>query len=374
MSEYQNRKELQEMIVRYLDGIATPQEKRFVEEYYEYITANPRQSAAKGRIIDVRRKSYKILLRYAAALIAVACVALLGLQLIKSPSNPIASVGHSNPPSTDIAPGGDKAILTLSDGRRIVLDNSDNGTLAQDGKSSIIKKDGQIIYNFSGDFAANEQDAVDQLTYNTMTTPRGGQYKLILPDGSMVWLNAESSITFPTSFPGNERSVSVTGETYFEVSKNEKKPFRVSMIDNIQLTVLGTKFNINAYPDELHTAATLVEGSVQVRKRTAVETLEKGQQARIPANGNITLYNNVDVDKVIAWKNGSFSFNRTPLREVLRQIARWYDVDIIYDGQVPDLNFGGELKRNLALKDMLDILQKTGVQFRVEGKKLIVTS
>lgn len=296
--------------------------------------------------------------RYAAILFLVIGTAVFFLY--NKSDNPHFSASNPVPVTTpgDILPGTNKAILTLSDGKKIALTGGNEAL--NDGGVHIDKSDGKLVYG-----------STDIVAYNTMSTPRGGQYKLVLADGTQVWLNAASSITFPTAFAGAERLVEITGEAYFDVAKDKKRPFIIKSGET-QVRVLGTSFNINAYHDEITARTTLVEGQIIVKSNRAQKTVAPGQQAETLQNGNIELLNNVDVDQVVAWKNGSFSFNRTPLKEVMRQVARWYDVEILYESVIPDLKFGGELKRNLLLMDMLEILTKTGVHFRVEGKKLIV--
>jgi len=267
----------------------------------------------------------------------------------------------------DFLPGKNTAILTLADGSTIVLDSAKNGALTSQGNTKVIKlNNGQLAYSSSG--------ATNEVLYNTMSTPRGGQYKLVLSDGSKVWLNAASSIHYPTSFPGNERKVEITGEAYFEVAHDAKKPFKVS-VNNMEVQVLGTHFNVNAYRDERTINTTLLEGSVKVTKGSSMSILKPGQQAIIQQAGDdkkITVENNIDVEAVIAWKNGYFSFTNADMTAVMRQISRWYDVDIVYEGKIPDRKFGGEISRNLNASQALKILQASKVHFRIEGKKIIV--
>jgi transmembrane sensor len=264
-----------------------------------------------------------------------------------------------------VTPGSNKAILTLSDGSTIILDDTKNGRVAQQGGTQIAKlANGQIVYNASDNKPA-------EVVYNSLTTPRGGQFKLTLPDGSEVWLNAASSIKYPTAFIGNERKVEISGEAYFEIAHNAAKPFKVS-VNGMEVKVLGTHFNINAYNDEASVKTTLLEGSVTLTKGSAVTTLKPGQQAQLGNSGNIKVIDNVDIDQVVAWKNGYFSFNRSDLQTVMRQIARWYDVEIIYKGKIPERQFGGKIYRNSNLLEVLKILEESKVHFSIEEKKIIV--
>jgi transmembrane sensor len=263
----------------------------------------------------------------------------------------------------DVAPGGNKATLTLADGSVISLDEANNGTLTTQGDAKVIKLDGKILY----DLVANTKQTV----YNTISTPRGGQYQLVLPDGSQVWLNASSSVRFPTAFNGNERRVEITGEAYFEVAKDAGKRFIVS-VNNAEVQVLGTNFNINAYNDEEEVKTTLLEGSVEFVNASDHITLKPGQQSQLSKQGMITLENSVNLEEVIAWKNGRFNFENASIEMVMRQLARWYDVDIAYNGKTEDL-FVAEMPRGTKLSDALKALELTGkVRFEIEGKKIIV--
>jgi ferric-dicitrate binding protein FerR (iron transport regulator) len=265
----------------------------------------------------------------------------------------------------DRLPGGDKAMLTLADGSQIVLDSASNGILAQQGNTNIIKQqDGQLVYNANG-------TGTDEIAYNTLTTPRGGQYKITLPDGSKVWLNAASSIKYPAAFTGKDRKVEITGEVYFEVTKNASKPFKVQ-VNQQEVEVLGTHFNINSYSDEDAIRTTLLEGSVKINTSNGNSFLQPGQQAQLQKAGKIKLVNNVDLEETMAWKDGNFQFENSDIKTVMRQIARWYDVEIEYKGYVSK-HFIGTISRNVNLSQVLTMLQQTGeVKCIIEGKKVII--
>ena len=264
----------------------------------------------------------------------------------------------------DVSPGGDKAILTLADGSTIVLDDAQNGTLAQQGNAKIIKLGGKLSYDQTN---RNSREVV----YNTISTPKGGQYQLELPDGSLVWLNASSSIHFPTSFIERERRVDITGEAYFEVAKNLHKPFIVG-VNNSQVEVLGTHFNINSYNDEDEVKTTLLEGSVKFVNGATTSILKHGHKSQLAKNGSVKVASNVDVDEVVAWKNGLFDFESAGIETVMRQLSRWYDVEVEYNGKADDLFFA-EMRRNIKLSDALKALELTGkVRFDIQGKKIIV--
>lgn len=274
----------------------------------------------------------------------------------------------------DVAPGGNRALLTLADGTTIVLDSASDGTISQQGNINIKKLDnGLIIYSVNGKQVAENDEAF----YNTISTPRGGQYQVTLADGTKVWLNAASSIRFPVIFTGSERKVEITGETYFEVVKNKAMPFKVKTATT-EVEVLGTHFNVNAYTDEPSVNTTLLEGAVKISvlsyiTKPATQYLKPGQQAAILKSGKISVVDRADIEEVMAWKNGRFQFKSADLKSILRQIARWYDVDIEYRGNV-NLHFTGQLTRNDYVSKVFEKLALTGeVHFKVDGKKIIVT-
>ena len=265
----------------------------------------------------------------------------------------------------DVQAGSNKAVLTLANGAKILLDDAKDGRLAEQGSTRLIKRNGKVAYQ------AGHDDGSQPL-YNTITTPRAGQYRVALPDGSQVWLNAASSITFPTSFSGAGRNVAITGEAYFEVAHNASKPFIVS-INDTEIRVLGTHFDVMAYADEgaLHT--TLLEGSVRIRHGRDSGMLRPGQQSRLGPDGGLHIINNVDVEGVMAWKNGLIHFQNADLKTVMRQLSRWYDVDVEYRNGNFNHQFVGELPRSLSLCNVLKALEITAkLKFSVEGRKIIV--
>lgn len=274
----------------------------------------------------------------------------------------------------DIAPGGNKAILILMDGSSLVLDSSANGMISQQGNVSIQKlENGQLAYNVNGKEIKENEEGF----YNTISTPRGGQYHITLSDGTKIWLNAASSIRFPVVFTGKTRKVEITGEAYFEVAKNKEMPFHVKA-GSSEIEVLGTHFNVNAYFDEYSIKTTLLEGSVKVSNnleggKSSSVYLVPGQQAGINKAGKINVSNNADFEETLAWKNGRFHFKSADLSSILRQISRWYNVDIEYNGKV-DLHFSGQLTRNENVSKVLEKLELTGeVNFKIDGNKIIVS-
>lgn len=330
---------------------------------------------SKGRL----RKMYRL----AAASILLFMFGAGGYYLFsrieKSETNSKYQIAATSP--ADVQPGSNGAILTLSDGRQIILDSTGNGTLATESTTHIVKKGGQVIYHASGSGA--DVNVNTPVTYNTMSTPMGKEYQLVLPDGSKVWLNAASSITFPTSFTGKERRVAITGEAYFEVMplniKNGKGtvPFIVSINpashENTDIEVLGTHFNVNAYPDEDVIKTTLVEGAVRVRKGLESSVITPGQQAQMISNGGIKLIKNADVEEATAWKNGRFDFDNTKIEMIMRQVARWYNVEVIYKAKI-DEHYTVNILRNIPVSNLLKYLEMSGgVRFEIDENKIIVT-
>jgi len=273
---------------------------------------------------------------------------------------------------TDVTPGCNKAILTLANGNQIVLTDVKTGKIANDGGAVINKvASGEIIYNNANSAAENTI-----YSFNTITTPKGGQYHIVLADGTGVWLNAASSIKYPTAFSGDERKVEVTGEAYFEVIHNAAKPFRVVTGGQI-VEDLGTHFNINAYADEPAIRTTLLEGSVKVTDSENIALLKPGQQAitRFKTGSEIKVLDHIDTDETVAWKNGLFQFNKASIESIMLQATRWYNVDVSYaNGIKPTKTFTGNISRNSNLSQLLDILSYTGVRFEIDGRKIIVKS
>ncbi|SFD01116.1 FecR family protein [Chitinophaga sp. CF118] len=313
--------------------------------------------------------------RYIAAAISILFISMAAFYLINQNSTPDYSIEVRN---KDLAPGRNTATLLLADGSVITLDSAENGVLAQQGNAKVIKLDsGQLVY----EKGHNSSDAA--AAYNTISTPRGGQYQLQLPDGSKVWLNAASSLRFPTVFNDKERKVELAGEAYFEVAQvsvkaGKKIPFMVDILPSPgeasvgQVKVLGTHFNIMAYADEGDIRTTLLEGAVKVTKGASTTLLAPGQQAQMEEIGQIKLVENANIEEVMAWKNGYFQFNRADLPSVMRQIARWYNVDISYEGKIPDRKFGGKISREANASEVLKILELSDVHFRIENKQIVV--
>jgi hypothetical protein len=311
-----------------------------------------------------RRKKRKMY--YAAAAAIFICMISIGAYYFLKPEyqNQISSTQNSKIDKNDVNPGENKAVLTLADGSSIILDSNRNGTLATQGNTKILKLNGMVSYN-------NLSKKNNTVLYNTISTPRGGQYQLILSDGSKVWLNAASSLRFPASFSGKERKVELLGEAYFEVAKNAAKPFKVKT-NGMEVEVLGTHFNINSYEDESAIRTTLLEGSIKINKQGSSSLLKPGEQALLNKKGEIKIINHADVEEAIAWKEGKFQFDKADIHAVMRQIARWYDVDVAYQGSV-STHFGGTISRHVNLSQVLNMLHLTGeVKFEIKDRKVVV--
>lgn len=304
-------------------------------------------------------------LRYAAAATLVLGVS---AYFLLTPSSKEDLANQETPaPVKNIQPGGDRAMLTLADGTEILLDSAGNGSIAEQGNTRIMKQaDGQIVYGTNGSQAATSM-------MNTMRTPIGGKYQLTLPDGSKAWLNAASSITFPVSFPDNERSVKITGEVYLEVAPDKARPFSVSG-GNAKVQVLGTSFNMNAYDDEDNLKVTLLTGGVKVSDLPSKQSvvLSRGQQAQL-STAALSTVNNVDINKVMAWKNDLFNFEDINLEDAMRQISRWYGVKVIYAQGIPKTQLWGKMNRNTSFDRLLRNLKDIGVNYTVNDSKKELT-
>jgi len=309
---------------------------------------------------------YRLYTRVAVAAAVLLAIATGAYFLLNRTSSHEATATGSHHFKNDIPPGRNNAILVLADGHKINLDSSGNGNIAREGNTTIRKQDGELSYSPSQ--AAGKEPE----TFNTVTTARGNQYRLVLPDGSRVWLNAESSIRFRPAFAGQERRVEMTGEAYFEVKHNDKIPF-VVVVNGMEVHDQGTQFNINAYTNESLTNTTLVEGSVKVVKGANTSMLKPGQQAQVNGEGHIKLVKEADVEAATAWKNGQFMFQGNNIQSVMRQLERWYDIEVSYSGNVSKEEFVGAISRFQHISDVLMMLEKTRtVSFEINGRKVIV--
>ncbi|BAV04542.1 FecR family protein [Filimonas lacunae] len=387
-----NPTELLKLVKKYQEGTATPAEKDFIEQYYQHFHTQEKASAQWNndhkqqlennllqRInLQIEQEStpvVPVVPLYKRSLFKIAAAVLL---LATGTAIYIASQHtdnkHTATAQQDVAPGGNKATLTLADGSVIVLDNAGNGKLTSQNNFSVIKaSDGKIAY---------QQDSVASalvMQYNLLSTPLGGRYQVTLSDGTTVWLNSSSSLRYPTAFNGATREVELTGEGYFEVARNSAKPFHVIVPvkrageRKMDVKVLGTHFNINAYEEEQQVNTTLLEGSVVVGIGSQSKCIAPGQAAALDLYSQQLLVKNADTEGAVAWKNGRFAFHHQNIKEVMRQIARWYNVEIVYEGKISDEDFGGEIPCSENLSKVLKMLELTGiVHFRLEDRKVIV--
>jgi transmembrane sensor len=377
----------QQLLEKYKAGNCSPQEKAFIDRWYLQEAAKlpmpegPEDPIAEEQLIwnriaaelpgqsKVRTLSFR---KWAAIAASVLIIFSAGLYFyLNRPTKPNQFVALK---ASEIKAGGNMAILTLSGGKKIVINNQSSGTIATQGHTTITKNaNGQVTYTVARDNTDSEP------VYNTIETPAGYQFKVELPDGSKAWLNAASTLKYPVSFTGKERLVQLTGEGYFEVVHNPAMPFKVKTAHQTAKD-LGTHFNINAYPDEADTKVTLLEGSIEVTQAVtnSSKIIAPGQQAEI--TGQVFRIRQVNTAQAAAWKEGLFNFDHTDLHALMRQISRWYNIRVIYEGNVKDDQFFGEVERKYNLAEVLKVLELGGLHFRVEGpltgnqqKRLIVT-
>jgi transmembrane sensor len=314
--------------------------------------AEPSQAARTGPSQAPVRPLYARRWAAAAAVILLAGFGYLGYRQSSGKQKWTADIGPAIP----------KATLTLGGGQRISLDSLPIGTRLQQGNTLVSKADrGRLAYH-------QDQNAGEVVQYNTLSTPRGGTYQLTLPDGSRAWLNAASSITYPTAFRGSTRDVTVEGEAYLEVARNDQQPFRVHA-GSMDVVVLGTRFDVASYNDETTAYTTLLEGGVRVEAGSTQEKLKPGEQAVY--NGKLEL-RQTDTAIAVAWKNNLFRFDQVDIPSLMRQISRWYDVDVVYDGPPGDRTFYGGIDRNLPLSNILDALEKNGIHCTLDHHTLTV--
>ncbi|MDB5152918.1 MAG: hypothetical protein JWR54_1669 [Mucilaginibacter sp.] len=380
----------QELIDKYRKGTLSAEEEAMLEGWYLKLTAEQRLSISEKHLAQKKRAIWKnlqidngtakivklrVLAQIAAAAIVILAVGMLYFHQKDTTEQPVNHIAKN-----DIRPGGNKAYLTLANGKTIVLNTAANGQIANQAGTSVTKTgSGQLVYTLAQKSAANNPAEL-----NTITTPNGGQWQVLLPDGTKVWLNAASSLTYPVSFAAlKNRRVELSGEAYFEVAKDKTHPFIVHTIKQ-DVEVLGTHFNINAYADEQYTKTTLLEGSVYVTATTASiinglnsfarQTLKPGQQSVI-SNGDIKI-TAADTEAAIAWKNAMFYFENDNLENIMKRVARWYDVKIIYkSNQVKQELFSGRVSRAQNVSEVLKMLTLTGAaQFKIEGRNIIVTN
>ncbi|WP_146186642.1 FecR family protein [Pedobacter sp. HMWF019] len=361
------KEELQDMLHQYFEQEV---EAGNVEKQLAEQTAEELRPVLLSKI---RKKQPRYLIgkwiKLVAAAVVFLCVSVALYVFIPSRSEIRKETVQSAAPQKDIQPGSNKAILLLANGSKIILNEVKDGELARQNGVAIVKtKNGQLLNT-----SLSSASADTEMAYNTISTPRGGQYQVILPDGSRVWLNAASSLRYPAAFTGQSRLVELTGEAYFEVSKDASKPFKVSARGQM-VEVLGTHFNMNTYEDEQSMKTTLLEGSIQIAYQQMKSLLRPGDQAKITAGQAVPLKisRGVDTDEAVAWKEGYFQFNHANIQEVMRQLSRWYDIEVKYEGKQPSKEFGGAIQKDLPLSKVLNILEKSNVHFKVSGKEVVV--
>lgn len=367
-----NRQQAQDLLIKYNEGTASQKETRLLERWYiqesklQNSTPEPLDYAhiqieMWEKIERLKQPKEKLLwprIVAAASVILSLSAASYFLMHYQHPQELALAQ------ATQFAPGSNKAILTLANGREILLSGARKGKLVQQGSSSVTKlTEGRIAYN------SNQQNSNQKTIYNTITTPRAGQYSLILADGTKVWLNAASFIRFPTAFTGIDRQVELNGEAYFEVAHNRAKPFKVKSGGQV-VEVLGTHFNINSYSDESSVKTDLLEGSVKISANAKTMLLRPGQESVFSRSA--ILVQQANTQAAIAWKNGIFSFNHAELPTVMREIARWYDLEVSYEGAVPTASITGTVDRNVNASQFFQILKDLDVHFKIQGKRITI--
>ncbi len=369
------------LIDNYLADTASPAEQKLLEEYYKRLEASGRtelspqqeeilkaamyakirskMEAGTAPVIPMRRRLF---VRVAAAAAILILAAGYWMFIYNNKEDNRVVVQNEEVSVLDLPPGKDAAILTLPGGKQIILDST-TGTISKQDGATIVNLDGMVTYS------STEENKV---AWHTISTARGNQYQLVLADGSKVLLNSASSLRFPSSFTGTAREVElVNGEAYFDIAKNTAIPFHVKTRE-MMVAVTGTHFNVNAYDDEGAVATTLVEGKVSVNRDSHSLNIKPGQQAVF--NNNDFVIIQPDIQKVIAWKTGFFDFDNMDISAIMRQLSRWYDVDVIYEGKVTTEKFGGRISRQLPLSKVLKLLEENDVKFRLDGRRLVVRS
>lgn len=319
-----------------------------------------------------QKRTYKLwAIRIAASILLCMSIGLIIYRSYTPQSQQKTVINTTKPKVQDFLPGKNKAVLTLSNGNEVILDDTQSGKIANQGGVVISKlNDGQIAYS-SAHSGQKSTSSADQL--NTLTIPKGGQYQLTLPDGTLVYLNSASSLTYPTKFAGTDRKVTLSGEAYFEVAKNPKMPFIINVNNKQEIQVLGTHFNVEAYTDERVINTTLLEGSVKILYKNKQAILKPGQVA-INSMGTDLDIKPADIDEAMAWKNGLFIFNNENITTVMKKISRWYDVEVVFKGNMENVNFLGNYSRTKSLASLLKNIElMENVNISIEGRRITVT-
>ncbi|WP_427874762.1 FecR family protein [Flavobacterium sp. MMS24-S5] len=379
-----NETEFLELLKRHQNGTLSGEDKDKLDAWYLHKAANNTKQLSEYELADSYEhlksrlplvKQPKVITLWPRVAAAASIALLFGVGIFYFTKSEVG-VEQENiqvvEKPKEIAPGGNRGILTLSNGKQIVLsDISSKDIIAKEDQDEVtIKMDanGVITYVINPNADASEEDAN---SFNTLSTPTGGQYNIVLADGTKVFLNAVSSIKYPTQFNGDQRIVELEGEAYFEVAKNKSKPFLVKSA-NQTIEVLGTHFNVHAYNNESVVKTTLLEGSVAVSSKNQKAILKPGQQSNISESSSKIAVKEVDTEAAIAWKNGRFKFDNADLKSVMKQLERWYGIKVEYRGDVSDVRFNGGTFRNKNLSEVLKVLELSNIKFKVEGKTIIV--
>lgn len=354
------------------EGLTTTLSPEQLEQLQKWMWSRIHKTITPAEAGRPRRAGIRPLYRWSAAASVLLLLAAGSYLLVRRQKHPASLASTqpsiSYPVSHDASPGGNRATLTLADGTVISLDSAGNGVLSHTGGVTIVKQaSGRLVYHAPG----RNTGGSDAASYNTLSTPKGGQYRVVLPDGTAAWINAASTLRYPSRFSGKERRVELNGEAYFEVTKDPVKPFIVQTSD-MNVRVLGTHFNVMAYGEDHQHIATLLEGSVIVTRGSRQETLKPGQEARVSGGSDQVAVSDADVEEAIAWKDGLFQFEDVDLPTILAQVARWYDIRVVYAGQVPTDLYRGKISRYVPLSKLLKILEYNGAHFDINGNTVTV--
>jgi ferric-dicitrate binding protein FerR (iron transport regulator) len=372
-------KDLIYLIEKYLEGNCTAAEKQEVELWFEEYVAGDREyydddesqikQAAERSLAMIQQKTKRnalrlMMVRRLAAAVVFVVLSACAYLYFSAPANIQQVLTVVQQKSYDVTPGGNKAILTLASGEQIQLSDAKDGVVI--GAAQLSYSDGTSIHSPSegGPTAARRL---------TVSTPRGGTYQVVLSDGTKVWLNAESEMSFPSAFSGQNRVVELAGEGYFEVAQNKAMPFKVKMAHGTEVRVTGTHFNVMAYENENHLSATLLEGGVQLIKDSKIVSLKPGQQAVLQKQTGVISKSEADMEEGVAWKNGFFFFNNENIHSIMRKVSRWYSVDVVYEGNMEGKDFSGTVSRYKNVSEVLKMLELTGIiHFKVKGRRISV--
>ncbi|MGA6118195.1 FecR family protein [Sphingobacterium anhuiense] len=333
------------------------------DSYFEALLQQSQQQLSNRNSTKVSVRGYWKY--YAAAAALIACL-LTGLLFLQRPSS-VEKRSTAALESNTFSPGTDRAILTLADGKQIVLLPNSQDTISKNRNVNMLNGPNGLTIATS-----SKKNAPILTALNTLSTPNGTQYKLQLADGTKVWLNAGSSLKFPSIFTGKTRQVELSGEAYFEVAHRKEQPFFVRL-PRLKIEVLGTHFNVKAYPNESNIETTLLQGAVKVSSKDRAVFLKPGEQSRYnQTNAQLDEAQAVDATTIVAWKEGIFSFNNTDIKEVVRQLSRWYNIQVVFQGQIPDRKFSGGFERRASLEQVIQILKESNINCTVKNNKLII--